>query len=381
MIKILYISACDMTRGGVQKCIQSWVEHMEHRERFDITWYCPGILESQEYFEEFKALGIHLVLGNITAPIKIRSPQYLKHIKTLMRENRYDIVHINTSAILGTFLTIKEAKKAGIPTIIAHSHSAPQIKKKLKKALAYIIRKGNAHYADYCLSCSLEAGDYLVGKKARAEGKVILIRNGIDYEKYRYQKDRAVALRERTGCADKVVFGQVGRLSLEKNPFFLLDVFAEIHRKREDTCLWMIGGGSLRNAIEQRISELGLEGAVMLWGERRDIYDLMQGMDVFLFPSTYEGLGIVAIEAQASGLPVYASDVVPREVSVTDLVVFLSLSDGAKAWADRILKDMDALPQRTDHTAEIKDAGYDVKDSTAVLESLYMGAVKHEAQG
>ena len=134
----------------------------------------------------------------------------------------------------------------------------------------------------------------------------------------------------------------------------------------------MIGDGELRPEIEQKIAELGLSDCVKLWGERDDVPELLQGMDVFLFPSLFEGLSVVAIEAQAAGLPVYASDGISAEHKITDLLHFLPLSDGEETWADQVLADLKKEPPRRDTSSELESAGYSIKKSAEILEGLYL---------
>ena len=204
-------------------------------------------------------------------------------------------------------------------------------------------------------------------------GKFTVLKNAIDTKQFRYDPAVRAAVREREQVPEGTpVFGHIGRMSYEKNHTFLIDEFAQIRKQLPTAQLWLIGDGEYRGRLEAQIDALGLSGAVRLLGQRQNVGEYMQAMDVFLFPSHMEGLGIAVIEAQAAGLPVYASDVLPPETHVTDRIRYLPLSDGADRWAEAVCRDRAWEMPRRDTADDIRSHGYDITSVSASLADLYL---------
>jgi len=196
------------------------------------------------------------------------------------------------------------------------------------------------------------------------------IKNAIDISQYKYDEDIRIAYRKKYGVEDKFVIGNVGRLQFQKNQLFLLDIFASVLKKKPEAILWMIGQGEDEDKIREKIQKLNLGTAVKMLGVRNDVPNLLQAMDVFVFPSVFEGLGIALLEAQATGLTCIASkDVIPEEVKVTPQLQFVSLEESAEVWADRILNAEYCEKRDTLFQLAMK-AGYDINTEVGRLETL-----------
>lgn len=286
---------------------------------------------------------------------------YNKFMKEFLKEHReYKVIHCHLSE-LGC-IAFRHAKKAGIPYRICHAHSAPT-ESGIKYIVRYLFRRMMNYYSTERLSCGDVAGKWLYGKS-----KFKTITNGIQVEKYTYDLQLREKLREQYSLENSFVVGHVGRFEAPKNHSYLLRIFAEVVKRREDAKLVLLGDGSLRSELEKDIKELSIENECLLLGVKDNIPELMQMMDVFVFPSVYEGLGIALIEAQASGLPCFASTGVPKEADVTGMVEFLSCEEEPKVWADRILK---SEIERTDKTKDVIAAGYDIVESAKFLQNYY----------
>lgn len=275
----------------------------------------------------------------------------------------YKILHSHVRSYASVYIPI--AKKHGLKTII-HSHSTSNGKgfsSIVKKILQYPLR----YQADYLMACSNEAGRWLYGKKACLKDNYIFLPNAIDTENYRYSQETANKYREKLGLVGKFVIGHVGRFHEAKNHMFLLDVFAGICAKRADAVLLLVGDGDLRDSIEEKIHSLNLDDHVILTGNRNDVPDLMKAMDVFVFPSKWEGLPVTVVEAQASGLPCFISDTITKDVDVSSLVKRLPIVS-SEVWVDEILN---SILERLDVTPEIINAGFDVKKSSVGLDEFY----------
>ena len=345
--------------GGAETMMMNLYRAIDReRVHFDFVVHTEKV---GAYEEEIRSLG-----GTI-----YRCPKY-----TLKNHRRYvawwrrffaenpDIIlhsHVRSSAIL----YLKIAKRAGIKTVI-HSHSTSNgrgFSSLVKRIYQYPLRYG----ADYLMACSNEAGRWLYGKKALSRSNYVFCPNAIDTEKYRYSPETAERYRRELGLEGKFVVGHVGRFHEAKNHPFLLRTFALVAQKREDAMLLLVGDGALRPEIEAQVRALGLEGRVILTGNRSDVAEVMQAMDVFAFPSLWEGLPVTVVEAQASGMPCRISDRVTKDVDLTELVRRLPI-DSEEAWAEAILG---AEPLRRDVIAEVRKAGFDVHESAAALAEFY----------
>ena len=223
-------------------------------------------------------------------------------------------------------------------------------------------------FATERLACSKYAGEWMFGKNS--EFKVI--NNAIDLSKFRFDQTVRDCIRNELGINDKFVVGHIGRFCYQKNQGFLIDIFNEI-TKTADAVLLLIGSGETKSNIEERVKSLGLVDRVIFAGNKSNANEYYQAMDTFVFPSRYEGLGMVAIEAQTSGLPVICSTQVPAEVAITDLVKFCPLSASAADWAEFILGHR--VSERKDTTDEIRNSGYDIATEAKKLEEFYLNLV------
>lgn len=275
----------------------------------------------------------------------------------------YKILHSHVRSYASVYLPI--AKKHGLKTII-HSHSTSNgsgITSVVKRIMQYPLR----HQADYFFGCSVEAGKWLFGEKIVKSEQYYLLKNAIDVNAYRYDPEKRIEYRKLLGVEDAKVFVHVGRFHPAKNHMFLLEVYSEIHRQNQNTVLVLIGDGDLKEAIQTKIQELNLSESVIMLGNRKDVPELLQAADCFLFPSLYEGLGIVAIEAQAAGLPCVCAENVPRLVNVSDDCYFAPFD--VAQWVEIALKTQ-AI--REDMYQKIAEQGFDVKESAKWLTNFYL---------
>ena len=276
----------------------------------------------------------------------------------------YTVLHSHVRSYASVYIPI--AKKHGVKTII-HSHSTSNGKGAaavVKRIMQYPLR----YEADYLMSCSGKAGRWLYGAKACEKPNYIFLPNAIETEKYGFSEEESAKCRKEFGLEGKFVLGHIGRFHESKNHMFLLEVFAEVCKKRTDAVLLLVGDGELRDKIEAKIHDLKIEDRVVLTGKRNDVPHLLQAMDIFVFPSKWEGLPVTVVEAQATGLPCIISDKITKDVDVSELVKRLP-TDDPKAWAQEII----ATPtERKNVTDKIKKAGFDVKDTARRLTDFYM---------
>lgn len=216
--------------------------------------------------------------------------------------------------------------------------------------------------ADVKLAPSRLAAEFTFGKAEVEAGKVNFIHNGVDLNVYKYDEENRRKVRREFGIADEqFIVGHIGRFNQQKNHKFLIDVFAEVLKQKPNALLMLVGDGEKKSEIKEQIKALGIEKSVIFTGIRSDVPALLSAMDVFVFPSFYEGMPNTVIEAQATGLLCVIADTITEEAGVTDCVHFMSLSDSAEVWADKALAlfDKDRV-DRSFYSDKMKNAGYDI---------------------
>ncbi|MCR5485813.1 MAG: glycosyltransferase [Clostridiales bacterium] len=284
-----------------------------------------------------------------------------------LKAHRYDIVHIHASSIAAPAFLSAAAANSGAKKVIVHSHVTGNSSKIMHLIMRTLASASMHRHVDVFCACSSDAANWKFAPKTARNA--IIIKNGIDTARFSFSPAIREKRRGELGIDNKtLVVGNVGRLSPEKNQIFLLRVFSEIIKKRPDARLLLLGDGKEREKLEKESAALPKE-SVIFTGDVSDVPSYLQAMDVFVFPSLYEGFGIAAIEAEAAGLPVVASEGVPRETDLTGRVTFLPLSADPAVWADAVLKSADA--PRTDGSEAVRAAGYDMSYTVAQIAELY----------
>ncbi|MGG1573182.1 glycosyltransferase family 1 protein [Fictibacillus sp. NRS-1165] len=297
---------------------------------------------------------------------------YIKSWHTLFQTHigEWKIIHGHMDSTATIYLNI--AKRYDFLTI-SHSHSTSSgtgIKAAIKNLLHFPIK----YNTDFLFACSNRAGRWLYGESACKKENFYILNNCIDSKKFIYNTEIRIEKRKELKLEDNLVVGHIGSMGPPKNHDLLIDIFKEINKKNKNSILLIIGDGYLRGNIEKKVNELGLEKNVIFTGIRTDISDLLQAMDVFIFPSLYEGLPVTLVEAQASGLPCLVSKNITTEVEITKLIEFISLEKPPGYWADQALHNANNM-QRQNTSNEIRESGYDVKENANWLENFYLEAL------
>lgn len=357
-IRILHVVTY-MGRGGLETMIMNYYRQMDRTKvQFDFLVHRDF---RADYDDEIERLGGRIYRIGRLIPW---SRAYQRALDAFFAAHpEYRVVHVHQDCLSGVIL--KAAQKHGVPVRIAHSHNSSQ-DKNLKYLIKLYYKRQIPTYATALFACGRDAGDWMFGGKPYT-----IINNAIDAAQYSYSHVRAMEMRRSIHIAeDAFVIGHVGRFSPVKNHTFLLDVFDELCRADERAVLMLVGDGELRKSMEDKAKAMGLEDRVLFTGMRSDVCDLMQAMDVFVFPSLYEGLPVSLVEAQAAGLPCVISNCVPDACMLTDLVQRVSLEGSAHKWAERILAVRATV--RRDRYDEIAAAGFDIVSSAAWLQQYYV---------
>ncbi|MFR1836643.1 MAG: glycosyltransferase family 1 protein [Turicibacter sanguinis] len=350
-----------MNRGGLETMLMNYYRQVDRSKiQFDFMVHRQ---ERGDYDDEIEELG-----GKIYRMLPIKPGNYRKYLKDLERffkdNNQYQVVHSHINENSG--FVLKAANKIGVPCRIAHSHLA-DLKFDYKYPFRVYGRLNLKSSFTHRFACSKRAGEWLFGKKYNKEVKIL--NNAVDTNRFKYDQSIRKQYRNELGIANKIVIGHVGRFNPQKNHRFLIDIFKEVNQKNPDTVLLLIGDGYLKLQIEEKVRQFNLSNSVIFLGLRDDIPELMQAMDLFLFPSLFEGLPVVLVEAQASGLRCITSTGVTEEANITKKVEFLELSEGSLKWAEIILN---GNFNREDNQEFLIKKGYDTSANVKVLEEFYL---------
>lgn len=350
--------------GGTESIALNYYENIDHdKVAMDFLFYGDSLPRFNEILE---ANGDKVI--NVTDYTTSIS-QSIKDISKVVKEGSYDIVHSDLNTL--NVFPMLAAKLGGANIRIAANHSTANLKHETKKSIIkYLIRPSVKWEATNYAACSKHAAIWCFGDKVYKEGKVKIIRNAIDLDKFQYSDDLRNKVRNQMNWNNKFVIGHVGRFTEQKNHKFMIEIFKEIHDKCPNAILALIGEGHLLEETKKQVDSLELTDSVQFLKTRFDVNELMCGMDVFLFPSLYEGLGVVALEAQATGLECVVSDEVPSEVKATDLVDSISLKDDVSKWSEIVMKYNNNYKRFNRHT-ELANAGYDIKKAAKDLECYY----------
>lgn len=374
MIKVLYALNGVFHKGGTEAVILIYFDNID-KNKYHIDFLVHGF-ESENLNNE-----IHNYLklkGSKIYYVTPRGKNFLKNkqeIKKIFKNNSYDIVHSHMDAAGSFFL--KEAKNANVKVRIAHSHNTDNqinkgslIKNYLYKVILDKARKSIIKYGNLYLACSKEAGEWMFGKEA-----FVVINNGIDIKKYSYNFKMREKYRELFNIKDKIVIGHVGRLCYQKNQEFLIDIFNQLYKENQRCFLILVGDGENKKFLESKINKLGLSNEILILDSKTNVSEIIHAFDIFVFPSRFEGLGIVAIEAQAAGLPCLLSNKVPDVVKINDNVRFMDIDSPVDLWCKEILCILKCNYNREIDSNAISKSGYDVKDVINTLEKIYEEAI------
>lgn len=335
-IKVLVVIS-KLRIGGAEKVAVDIGVNAD-KSRFELDYLVFG--DEKRDYEEF-------LLKNGCRVICFPEPSdnfgdYLKSLKKLIKENGYNVIHAHTMFNCGWAMLV--GKLCGVKVRISHAHSALLEERGVKtKLYEFLMRMLISLFSTDIVACGKKAGERLYGKKAfEKRGKLIL--NGIDVKSFKFDGDKRQLMREKLSLSDSFVIGHAGHIYPVKNQAFLVDIMPEILNEKPNAKLLLLGDGPDREALEGKIKALGLTDKVLLTGNVTNVSDYLSAMDVFAFPSLYEGTPLSIIEVQSNGLPCVISDAVPEDVYLTDLVTPLSLEKKQK-WIEKIISFQRSNPE------------------------------------
>lgn len=343
-----------MDSGGIEAVVLNYYRHIDRdKVQFDF-YFAEGSSLPQR--EELERLGA----GLYPIPAYSHLVAYHKALYIAFKQHGYRIVHAHLSTM--SLFPLFAAWRAGVPVRICHNHSTAHWGEGVKTLLKYILRPFNKLFATDWFACGEKTGRWMYGDKAFDAGKVTVMPNAIDTAKFAYDAEARVALREDMGIPqDAFVVGHVGRFTYAKNHSFLSKIFAELLKEKSNSRLLLVGEGELKEQIQQQVQALGLQDKVIFTGARQDVNKLYSVMDVFCLPSFYEGMPLVAWEAQANGLPCVFSDTMTMEAVILPITQFMSTGQSARAWAEKFFSKHERLKMNV--VPDIRDVAKELQKS------------------
>lgn len=365
--------------GGVEAFIMNVYRNID-RSKVQFDFLASHNEGKLAYEDEILDMGgrIHRVMYSQRESLTKSHSELLRFFR---EHSEFSGIHVNANYPYA--YPLKVAKEAGIPLRILHSHNAgageqfgPQpsgLKALIKTYRNYAVHKQIDDAPTHYFACSQQAADYMFPGKP-----FTWVKNGIDTEKFAFRPEVRQRVRAELGVGDDTkLIGFCGRFRLQKNPLFLLEIFAEYAHMEANTKLMMVGIGELEQQMHKKVEELGIADKVMFLGARTDMPDLYQAMDLFLLPSLFEGFGIVYAEAQCAGVPCLATkDAVPTVAKVTDLLEFVPLQESARQWAEECRRLLSDEKNRQDYSTIVRNKGFDIHDVAAELQQFYLGHAK-----
>lgn len=289
-------------------------------------------------------------------------PCYIRQLRKYLKENKYQIVHSNLNTL--SVFPLFAAWTCHVPIRIAHNHSVPSGKEPKRDALKYFLRLFAKVFSTDYFACSEKAARWMFGNKCCDANKVMVVKNAIDFDRFRPDCAVTDPLKDLLGLRGKFVIGHVGRFTFAKNHEFLLKIFKEISEIRKDAVLLLVGDGELSREIHESVKQKGLEDRVIFAGRVSNPEVYYRLVDVIVMPSVFEGLPLTTIESQIAGVPAVVSQAIPSEAVISDGVVRLSLKDSN--WVDTVLSMAD---KPVTLNADSKE--YDIHEAVKKLENWY----------
>ncbi len=373
-IRVLHIVG-RMDRGGIETMIMNIYRNID-REKVQFDFLAHYGREAA-FNDEIRALGGRIyempALKDETHTYYWRLFTYIKALEKFFKEHKeYKIIHCHMTNTASIYMPI--AKKHGVSCIISHSHSTKG-KAGMLGVVTDILQKPIYKFATDMFACSESAKNWFYPKELIESGKIKIIANTVDADRFRFNPEKREEMRSRLGLEDKKVVVCVARFRPEKNQTFLIDVLREALKIRKDIVFMFAGDGPCEEECKKKAAEYGVADNALFLGMRPDVPDVLQAADAFTLSSLWEGLPVTGIEAQASGLHCVISDGVTQEINAINMVEFLSLDESVSVWAQKLVAA--AEKPRRDTYDLIRESGYDVHTTTPWLQEFYLNKHNH----
>ena len=371
MIKVaISLNKCDS--GGQKSLVMAYLRNFDRsRVQFDLIVDADS---NSIPYEEVEKLGGRVFV----IPPYQKIFKHLSALKRIFSDNDYDVLYAvnNTMNIFPLYV----AKKKGIKVRVSESLTMASHHELLKTVLKTVLRFFSHCWCNYYMANGRDCGIYQFGKKAMEQGKVAIFLSPVDAKANTFDAELRTATRKKYGWENKIVYGFIARFEKQKNPLFLIDIMYFISRKQENAHFVIIGAGSLEEKMKERINEYEMGNRLSWLGRREDIKQFYNAFDAFLLPSLYEGLPVVGVESQATGLPVFFSENITKEAGIAELGHYISLKKPADEWADVIIEETKkSIPNRRGREDDLIKCGFDSVTESNRLLDYFEKAVREQA--
>lgn len=373
MVKVLYVADMLHTKSGITAVMMNYYRHFD-KSNVRIDFLLPENSSEQRLVDEVESCGSNVYYMPVLGASFEKVRRFKAFIATFFATHN-DYVAVHSHFMQLNALVFPVAKRNGIGCCISHSHLTKYSENKLHCIRNWFMCLPNNKVADVWAACGIKAGEFLYGRKFLSSPKHMIVRNAIELDRFSFDEETRRAVRSELGIGgSEVVLGTVGRLQKQKNQEFLLNVMKELVSKGSRNYKLVIAGeGPLEAPLKERSKALSLDNNVVFTGRRADAYRLYQAFDVFLLPSIYEGLPVVGVEAQVSGLPCVFSTGITNEIGLTRSI-FLPVDEGPAPWVNAIeaIENVD-LKDRVSSCEVMQKAGFDINVEAKRLEDFYLG--------
>lgn len=371
MIKVaISLNKCDS--GGQKSLVMAYLRNFDRsRVQFDLIVDADS---NSIPYEEVEKLGGRVFV----IPPYQKIFKHLSALKRIFSDNDYDVLYAvnNTMNIFPLYV----AKKKGIKVRVSESLTMASHQELLKTVLKTVLRFFSHCWCNYYMANGRDCGIYQFGKKAMEQGKVAIFLSPVDAKANTFNPELRAITRKKYGWENKIVYGFIARFEKQKNPLFLIDIMYFISRKQENAHFVIIGAGSLEKKMKERINEYEMGNCLSWLGRREDIKQFYNAFDAFLLPSLYEGLPMVGVESQATGLPVFFSENITKEAGIAELGHYISLKKPADEWADVIIEETKkSIPNRRGREDDLIKCGFDSVTESNRLLDYFEKAVREQA--
>lgn len=363
---ILQIGGGTLIKRGVEKYLQNINSEMNY-ESIVMDVLTPGKCLNTELKDDIEKSGGKIIELKYVQNKLIYYIDFCMKLSKYLKDNSYDVIEAQTGSIPIMALSAYVGRKRHVKKIIVHTQNTHE--KNWKYKLQSWMCRSLLIKADYFFACSMKAGQDSF--PACVHSKIKVIPNAIDVQKYQFDLVQRETLRRQLNIENKFVIGHIGAFTKQKNHDYLIDVFSCVRKQREDSVLLLIGEGELQHEVKEKVKQHHLGDKVIFFGISNEIPKLLSCMDVFVFPSTWEGLGIVIVEAQANGLPCVYSKSLPEEVYINDNCCAMDIESAPENWAAKILK-IGETANRAAYNENVYQSDFSLKKVVGDLEKIYL---------
>jgi len=367
--KVLEVNVDDQNAGGVFSLVKNVIVNNDSETKIDIA--ALEKFEKQTNVELLKTNNCTVHYVGYEGNKLIKQIKIYKNIKALLQKEHYDYVHIHADVANKMMVSGFAAKHCGKCTIIFHSHSSGaegnhQIARRL---IHFFCRTQLKRIKSINVACSDNAAMWMFSN----DNNVIIVKNGIDVAKFRYDEKKREQIRNDLQIKNEVIIGHVGRFMYAKNHVYIVDIAEELRKRGFETKILLIGEGEYKETVEKIVKERNLQSMFIFFGLADNVEELLQAMDIFVLPSLFEGFPIVGVEAQAAGLPCIFSEAITKDLKLIESVAFLPTgTSNISRWANKIETfGTNSGEMRKHANQKVKEKGYDIINTISSFIRLY----------